>query len=237
MSRTGKLPSMEELIRMGKKELQKVARTIQRRVGSRLKKLEKAKGLEKSPAKAQLERSGGGIKYGGLDRNELLHEIKRGKDFLEDKTGTVTGAREFYEDVKTALKGANIKPPQTEEEKKKEEERKKKGEEIKDIPWTNEQIDKMFDSFQKAKEEEPAIANINFKYDTFQNINNLIAENPEMSADEISKIILRDYEKQYEESQPMDNGDFVGNQDEEDEEEENGDGFVKLSEEDEERWL
>ena len=210
MSRTGKLPSMEELIKMGKKELQKVARTIQRRVGSRLKKLEKAKGLEKSPAKAQLERSGGGIKYGGLDRNELLHEIKRGKDFLEDKTGTVKGAREFYEDVKTGLEGAGV--------------------DLKDR--SNEEVDKMFEAFKKAQEELPTIANINFKYMAMENINKLIAQNDELTPDELSQIVIDELDKKYQLSQETDLGDFVTI-----EEDEDGDDFVNLSEEDEERWL
>lgn len=210
MSRTGKLPSMEELIRMGKKELQKVARIIQRRVGSRLKKLEKAKGLEKSPAKAQLERSGGGIKYRGLDRNELLHEIKRGKDFLEDKTGTVKGAREFYEDVKTGLEGAGV--------------------DLKDR--SNEEVDKMFEAFKKAQEELPAIANINFKYMAMENINKLIAQNDELTPDELSRIVIDELDKKYQLSQETDLGDFVTI-----EEDEDGDDFVNLSEEDEERWL
>lgn len=201
---------MEELVRMGKKELQKVARTIQRRVGSRLKKLEKAKGLEKSPAKAQLERSGGGIKYGGLNRNELLHEIKRGKDFLEDKTGTVTGAREFYEDVKTGLEGAGV--------------------DLKDR--SNEEVDKMFEAFKKAQEELPAIANINFKYMAMENINKLIAQNDELTPDELSRIVIDELDKKYQLSQETDLGDFVTI-----EEEEDGDDFVDLSEEDEERWL
>lgn len=210
MSRTGKLPSMEELVRMGKKELQKVARTIQKRVGSRLKKLEKAKGLEKSPAKAQLERSGGGIKYGGLNRNELLHEIKRGKDFLEDKTGTVTGAREFYEDVKTGLEGAGV--------------------DLKDR--SNEEVDKMFEAYKKAQEELPAIANINFKYMAMENINKLIAQNDELTPDELSRIVIDELDKKYQLSQETDLGDFVTI-----EEDEDGDDFVDLSEEDEERWL
>lgn len=195
---------------MGKKELQKVARTIQRRVGSRLKKLEKAKGLEKSPAKAQLERSGGGIKYGGLGRNELLHEIKRGKDFLEDKTGTVKGAREFYEDVKTGLEGAGV--------------------DLKDR--SNEEVDKMFDTYKKAQEELPAIANINFKYMAMENINKLISQNDELTPDELSRIVIDELDKKYQLSQETDLGDFVTL-----EEEEDGDDFVELSEEDEERWL
>lgn len=210
MSRTGKLPSMEELVRMGKKELQKVARTIQRRVGSRLKKLEKAKGLEKSPAKAQLERSGGGIKYGGLNRNELLHEIKRGKDFLEDKTGTVKGARDFYEDVKTGLEGAGV--------------------DLKDR--SNEEVDKMFEAYKKAQEELPSIANINFKYMAMENINKLIAQNDELTPDELGRIVIDELDKKYQLSQETDLGDFVTI-----EEEEDGDDFVDLSEEDEERWL
>ena len=210
MSKRGKLPSMEELVRMGKKELQKVARTIQRRVGSRLKKLEQAKGLEKSPAKAQLERSGGGIKYGGLNRNELLHEIKRGKDFLEDKTGTVTGARVFYKEVKTGLEGAGVN--------------------LKDR--SNEEVDKMFEAYKKAQDELPAIANINFKYMAMENINKLIAQNDELTPDELSRIVIDELDKKYQLSQETDLGDFVTL-----EEEEYGDDFVELSEEDEERWL
>lgn len=210
MSKRGKLPSMEELVRMGKKELQKVARTIQRRVGSRLKKLEQAKGLEKSPAKAQLERSGGGIKYGGLDRNELLHEIKRGKDFLEDKTGTVTGAREFYKDVKTGLEGAGVN--------------------LKDR--SNEEVDKMFEAYKKAQDELPAIANINFKYMAMENINKLIAENDELTPDELSRIVIDELDKKYQLSQESDLGDFVTL-----EEDDDGDDFVYVSEEDEEKWL
>lgn len=97
--------SLEQFNRLTASEAKQALNKVRRAVNQRLRRLDAAIDYT-SPARQQLKRSGGGserLRAASASRNANLSELKRGMDFLNSKTSTVTGARAHFNKAKEYL--------------------------------------------------------------------------------------------------------------------------------------
>lgn len=92
----------DELSRMNKSDLVRVARDVGAQAQRRFDRLKKYKDIYASPAfrvvgdntfKTKL------VDFSEMSRNQIYSELLRAKQFIESKTSTVTGAQEFTEKI------------------------------------------------------------------------------------------------------------------------------------------
>ena len=89
--------SLYDLSKMTKYELREYLAPVRDAVNKRVHAIKKA-GVP-SPALKSLESSGGLLSSKGADKKMLISEIQRGKAFLNLKTGSVKGAKEYLKDI------------------------------------------------------------------------------------------------------------------------------------------
>lgn len=97
--------SLEQFNSLTASEAKEALNKVRRSVNQRIRRLDAAIDYT-SPARQQLKRSGGGdehLKPASSNRNENLSELKRGMDFLNSKTSTVTGAKTHFKKSKDYL--------------------------------------------------------------------------------------------------------------------------------------
>lgn len=97
--------SLEQFNSLTASEAKEALNKVRRSVNQRIRRLDAAIDYT-SPARQQLKRSGGGdehLKPSSSNRNENLSELKRGMDFLNSKTSTVTGAKAHFKKSKDYL--------------------------------------------------------------------------------------------------------------------------------------
>lgn len=114
-----KIGSYKEYLTMDPGEVSKLNTKELRSVVARLNKIEskRLKNLEKygynSAAVRGIEDTGGKTKAStSMSRQELLHEYKRAKSFLESGTSTVKGAREFMEGIAERVGASDTMTPE-----------------------------------------------------------------------------------------------------------------------------
>lgn len=81
----------DELNKLSPKELKQVTSRLVSASNKRIRRLEKAKMGEWSPAYSKYQRRGSKFSIRGKDINQVKHEFKLTKNFLNMKTSTVTG--------------------------------------------------------------------------------------------------------------------------------------------------
>ena len=91
----------EEINRMNKEELLALAKAEQKNLKDAMRRLRKS-GI-KTPASKQYEKTGNISAKKSMSLNQLRHEVMKGQVMLRYKTGTVSGAKEFLEDVRGNL--------------------------------------------------------------------------------------------------------------------------------------
>lgn len=129
-----------------------------------------------SPAFEAFKKRGTDINWSTFkDKNQLLSELNRGTSILNDRTFTIKGAKEYRSDVIQQLK--------------------KKG-----VKISNRQYNDFFRAYEQAKELDPTIANMQFKYGNMDFIASQIAENktPEEIAISLRENLNKIYEAQQE---------------------------------------
>ena len=92
----------------------------------------------------------------GKDRQELLEEFKRIKNFMASKTSSLSGQQELKRE---AVKYFDAVNPET-------------GQRIHDIDLKNVNYDRFWEAYEKLKELNPEIADKNFKYEVLEKLYN-----------------------------------------------------------------
>lgn len=126
-----------ELNTMNEKELRTIVGRMRDAGNKKIKRLQKT-GLN-TPALQQVERSGGLFSTKGKTLNELRGEFSRIRSFMESRTSTKTGFEKVRQETAEKLqeKGVDITP---------------------------DQMDKMFNIYEKLKERDPSITTQKMKY-------------------------------------------------------------------------
>lgn len=181
--------NMFDVVRMGFDELKKAVKSGAKKANERARKLFKKEGLFSTPAltraKKSKERGQTSLfSVKGKNRNQLLKEYKRIKNFMEDETSTITGTKKFYEKAaeKISTDGSTI---------------------------SADKVANVFKVFDKLSDESPWVSNQRFKYKVFEAIDQQI-EPDQMSEEDIDNIVngLEDViEKIYRDE--MDDEDFI----------------------------
>lgn len=178
--------AMVDLQQMSLPEIKKIAKRVFNTANKRVERLEKNEAIYSSPAYKSMKQSGGRFSMRGKSRNELLKEIKRAYGFMENKTSSEKGAKQFYEELKKSFEaeGVNLQG------------------------WQNRDIDKFLRAYQQLTEKYPKVANRNFKYKYMEEIANNISSGLEPE-EVISKMeALVEDDTIYEQNVEADNGDF-----------------------------
>lgn len=166
--------SSRTLNSLTRSELSRVVSRLASAGNKRVKRLMKANDVT-SPALFGLSRTGN-FKFSvkGKNTQQLLKEFLRVKQFLEQETSTVKGARKVQEQVIRTLKREH------------------------NISITNEQYSQFFRMYEKLKEINPAVGDKLMKY----NVLDEIAQRMDYSSDlnDVFASMLEDLEKIYEES-------------------------------------
>lgn len=115
------------------------------------------------------------FEIGRKDRNELLREYKRAKSFIEAKTSTVKGAREFYKNVKEGFE-------------------KELGIDLPDDPI---KIQKLLSTLDKIMELPNVSGDRKFKYALMEEITETAQNYPELNKDELFNVIENRLEEIY----------------------------------------
>lgn len=149
-----KLKTIEELIKADKETVLNEARAISKRVSQQSWRIRKQYKKYSGGLMNLLE--GGGMHINkNMTRNELLHEAKKGLDFLSTETSTIRGIKRVEAKVEKGLKGQNV--------------------DIED--WNDYQKKRFFKAFSKLAKKEPEVNNKLYKYEIMENLSNIQAEN------------------------------------------------------------
>lgn len=93
-----------DVAKMTKEELVTAVKAVNKSVNQRVNRLRKADAGETAAVRSLME-SGGMPTTKGKSRNQLIHELERGRSFLNMKTSTVRGERRVREDYNERLYG------------------------------------------------------------------------------------------------------------------------------------
>lgn len=159
------MPTMERAARMNEAALRKIVTKYARDARKRANRFVGNKTYT-SPALARAEKSKAKdqtalFESHGKNRNQLLREYARIKQFLKDKTSTITGTKRWY--AKTARKISDQIEGSV-----------KAGD-----------LDKIFEAISKAEEKIPEVGNVKIRYQAFQAINEMLEDDREMTVDDI----------------------------------------------------
>lgn len=172
---------MDEAVKMNYAQLQKIVTAAAREARKRADRIFKSKTIvgSESPAirRAQASRPRGQVSLfesRGKNRNQLLQEYRRIKDFMEDPTSTVAGTRNFYKDITEKMQDRFEQEQQEQQEKQKQEHK-----------WDEFDTIKMLKTLNKLKKENAWVGNVQFKYEVMNMIRDNINQNPEISPDDL----------------------------------------------------
>lgn len=175
----------EQWIKYDKDRLKKEVQQLGKLVNSRLRSLKQAN-LE-TPASSYMREHGGNITVKNKGINELRAEFKRAKDFLDTKTGTVSGAREWQRKSLSRI------------------------EEQYGFSLSIENFDLLWKTYEKAKVYDSSLTAKEYKYEILEVINNLIIEKGnKLTSDDFVEIlkernlIISSYEKKIDEDRDPD---------------------------------
>lgn len=115
------------------------------------------------------------FEIGRKDRNELLREYKRAKSFIESKTSTVKGAREFFKNVKEGFEN-------------------ELGIDLPDDPV---KIQKLLGTLDKIMELPNVSGDRKFKYAIMEELTVTAQNYPELNKDELFNVIENRLEEIY----------------------------------------
>lgn len=173
---------MDKAVKMNYAQLQKIVTTAAREARKRSERIFKSKKIvgSESPAirRAQESRPRGQVSLfesRGKNRNQLLAEYKRIKEFMQDPTSTVAGTKSFYKDI---TKKMQDRFEQIEQEQQTQQEKQ-------DHKWNEFDTIKMLKTLNKLKKENAWVTNIQFKYEVMNMIRDNIMENPDISPDDL----------------------------------------------------
>lgn len=178
---------MDKAVKMNYAELQKIVTAAAREARKRADRIFKSKQIygSDSPAirKAQSSKPRGQVSLfesRGKNRNQLLREYRRIKDFMEDPTSTVKGTQAFYkkitEKVQEQFKKINEDTSGGTEEERQED---------KKYNWSTDDTRKMFKIFTRLQQENPWVNDVLFKYHVLEMITDNMKSNPDMSMDDL----------------------------------------------------
>ena len=167
--------SSNQFEQLGQSDLRILVSRLVSASNKRIRRFEKAK--QSSPALEKVYQTGGVFSTKGKNLNELRKEFIRAKQFLQSKTGSVTGWKQVR--VATAK------------------ELKKKG-----VNVSVDDVGKMLKAYERLKERDPSVANRGLKYRTMQNISEMIDDN----LDDIVVRMTKQVQKLYEEEMVQDDG-------------------------------
>lgn len=94
--------TLEEFNSLNAAEARQALAKVRRSVNQRIRRQKQALDYS-SPAMEAMKRAGGRLKPASSSRNENLAELKRGMDFLKNKTSTVKGAKRHFNQTKKDL--------------------------------------------------------------------------------------------------------------------------------------
>lgn len=178
---------MDKAVKMNYAELQKIVTAAAREARKRADRIFKSEQIygSDSPAirKAQSSKPRGQaslFESRGKNRNQLLREYRRIKDFMEDPTSTVKGTQAFYkkitEKVQEQFKKINEDTSGGTEEERREDKKSN---------WSTDDTRKMFKIFTRLQQENPWVNDVLFKYHVLEMITDNMKSNPEMSMDDL----------------------------------------------------
>lgn len=173
---------MDEAVKMNYAQLQKIVTAAAREARKRADRIFKSKTIvgSESPAirRAQESRPRGQVSLfesRGKNRNQLLREYRRIKDFMVDPTSTVAGTRNFYKDITQKMKDRFEQIDQEQQEQQEKQDHK----------WDVFDTIKMLKTLNKLKKENAWVGNIQFKYHVMDMIKENIMADPEISSDDL----------------------------------------------------
>ena len=168
-----------EISKLKKPELKKIVQTLVSTSNKRLKRLHQ-KGIS-TPASRYVYKSGK-FSTKGKNINQLRAEYIRAKEFLQAKTSTLRGYKQFKKEVQKKLseKGINIK---------------------------QENLENIFNIYEKMKDVNPSVAERNLKYVTLQEINEMVTDG--QSEDEILSKLNENLSELYEKEMELETYDSI----------------------------
>ena len=126
----------------------------------------------------------------GKDRQELLEEFKKIKNFMSSKTSSLGGQQELKRE---AIQYFNATDPKT-------------GERIHNIDLGNVNYDRFWQAYEKLKELKPEIADKNFKYEVLEKLYNRVQGKKWFNVDKAVLAIDKEITKIYEKNQQIKTG-------------------------------
>lgn len=181
---------INEIMKMKAPELRKLIAKEAKAARKRADRMFKKEDIYTSPALAAAKKSkprgqGALFETRGKNLNELRAEYKRIKNFMEDKTSTIKGAKQFYKDAADKIGAAT------------------------GGGFTGADMEKVFAVFAKLEDKNAWIANAKYRYDTFVAINNELNVDDDRTADQIAADIESKLDDLYMQTMESDNNAFV----------------------------
>ena len=155
--------------KLTRNELAKVVQTIAKEVNRNYKSIKKSS-IENTPATRGLENSGGKITTRGKNRNELVKEFIRAKQYTESKTGTVRNATKVFNEMKKRLNMPEL---------------------------TSNDIKKIYGSYQDIKERNPVEIRNTGSSDIIKAIRDMYVQDKRVSKKTLAKKMQNTIDKFY----------------------------------------
>lgn len=160
----------ERIMKMSRKELSKEVQRLSKNANRRLQSFERHG--ENSPAYNYIQDSGGKFKTRGKTLNQLRAEYRRVSGFLESKTGTLKGTKNWkIESISKLNKKLNLEG---------------------DRAVTLKDFDTIWEAYEKLKELTPEIRVAKYKYTMGQGLDSIadmVVNNPDLSGEDIAFAI------------------------------------------------
>lgn len=171
--------SSVEISKLKKPQLRKIVQTLASTSNKRLKRLQQ-KGIT-TPASRYVDKSGK-FSTKGKNINQLRAEYIRAKTFLQSKTSTLKGYKQFKKEVQKSLseKGINI---------------------------SSDNLEPIFNIYEKLKDINPSVAEKNLKYVTLQEISEELKDG--QTEDDILSRINDNLSQMYEQEMELENYDTI----------------------------
>lgn len=191
-----------ELNKMNQRQMSHMLRTVSLAANKRITRLEKnaEKGGIATDALNAVQESGGRFYVGNKNRNQMLSELARAREFMNMKTSTVKGSTDVRKNRERMIYG------KTREEIAKEQKNNKKKQtkpEEKPIDY-DQQLKDVFKAYRKFNEQNPNEARKDY-FDSgkaLAYIGQMRTEHPELTVDELEQKADQYYrENQYEQKQ------------------------------------
>lgn len=171
--------SSVEISKLKKPQLRKIVQILASTANKRLKRLHEK--VISTPASRYANKSGK-FSTKGKNINQLRAEYIRAKNFLQSKTSTLKGYKKFKKEVQKNLseKGINI---------------------------SSDNLDQIFNIYEKLKDINPSVAEKNLKYITLQEINEELKDG--QTEDEILNRINDNLSQMYEQEMELEDYDSI----------------------------